>query len=199
MRRPMKRLIENTVFWGLVTAWRLATWPTSRSPSFVNPTRSEEHTSELQSQSNLVCRLLLEKKTKTSYSSHQANSPQSMRKAILATRLTATTSRLRPIEPPAYTTLVSCSSITWCYTDPVQARCGYGRNDRSSLSTQIWHHTVAECQWKGACQKKNDKPYLSKSLNLTITCTQSCFCFFFLICQAPPTLSSPPPLHFPQI
>src|SRR2546430_3702370 len=32
--------------------------PTSRS-------RSEEHTSELQSQSNLVCRLLLEKKKKT--------------------------------------------------------------------------------------------------------------------------------------
>src|SRR2546430_8455296 len=29
-------------------------------------TRSEEHTSELQSQSNLVCRLLLEKKKKTS-------------------------------------------------------------------------------------------------------------------------------------
>src|SRR2546430_11546947 len=29
--------------------------------------RSEEHTSELQSQSNLVCRLLLEKKKKTIY------------------------------------------------------------------------------------------------------------------------------------
>src|SRR2546430_8072346 len=29
------------------------------------PGRSEEHTSELQSQSNLVCRLLLEKKKKT--------------------------------------------------------------------------------------------------------------------------------------
>src|SRR5688572_31030730 len=29
------------------------------------PDRSEEHTSELQSQSNLVCRLLLEKKKKT--------------------------------------------------------------------------------------------------------------------------------------
>src|SRR2546430_9781279 len=29
----------------------------------VGPTRSEEHTSELQSQSNLVCRLLLEKKS----------------------------------------------------------------------------------------------------------------------------------------
>src|SRR2546430_11736764 len=30
----------------------------------VQPKRSEEHTSELQSQSNLVCRLLLEKKNK---------------------------------------------------------------------------------------------------------------------------------------
>ena len=34
----MKRLIEKTVFSGLVTACRLATWPTSRSPSFVNAT-----------------------------------------------------------------------------------------------------------------------------------------------------------------
>src|SRR2546427_3589263 len=31
------------------------------------PDRSEEHTSELQSQSNLVCRLLLEKKKQGSY------------------------------------------------------------------------------------------------------------------------------------
>src|SRR5205085_193218 len=35
-------------------------WPTLTSPRF--PARSEEHTSELQSQSNIVCRLLLEKK-----------------------------------------------------------------------------------------------------------------------------------------
>src|SRR2546427_7294547 len=33
--------------------------------------RSEEHTSELQSQSNLVCRLLLEKKKKKKYSRHK--------------------------------------------------------------------------------------------------------------------------------
>src|SRR2546430_6251377 len=33
----------------------------------VGPTRSEEHTSELQSQSKLVCRLLLEKKKNNSY------------------------------------------------------------------------------------------------------------------------------------
>src|SRR2546427_5169232 len=32
-----------------------------------SPSRSEEHTSELQSQSNLVCRLLLEKKKKITY------------------------------------------------------------------------------------------------------------------------------------
>src|SRR2546430_12108569 len=32
--------------------------------------RSEEHTSELQSQSNLVCRLLLEKKKKTQRKNH---------------------------------------------------------------------------------------------------------------------------------
>src|SRR2546427_10300029 len=35
--------------------------------------RSEEHTSELQSQSNLVCRLLLEKKKKTSVNSIKTN------------------------------------------------------------------------------------------------------------------------------
>src|SRR2546427_2482990 len=39
--------------------------PRSRSSSSRRPARrSEEHTSELQSQSNLVCRLLLEKKKK---------------------------------------------------------------------------------------------------------------------------------------
>src|SRR2546427_4959811 len=35
-----------------------------RRRSSSKPSRSEEHTSELQSQSNLVCRLLLEKKKK---------------------------------------------------------------------------------------------------------------------------------------
>src|SRR5688572_32656443 len=35
---------------------------TSIGPILAVPGRSEEHTSELQSQSNLVCRLLLEKK-----------------------------------------------------------------------------------------------------------------------------------------
>ncbi len=37
-RRPMNRLMEKIVFSGLVTAWRLATWPTSRSPVLLNAT-----------------------------------------------------------------------------------------------------------------------------------------------------------------
>src|SRR3954470_24118429 len=36
--RPMKRLMEKIVLVGLVTAWRLATVPTSRSPPCVNAT-----------------------------------------------------------------------------------------------------------------------------------------------------------------
>src|SRR2546430_8104840 len=39
-----------------------------RATAAVVAERSEEHTSELQSQSNLVCRLLLEKKKKNKYS-----------------------------------------------------------------------------------------------------------------------------------
>src|SRR5579864_5367172 len=34
----MKRLIEKTVFSGLVMAWRFATWPTNRSPLLVKAT-----------------------------------------------------------------------------------------------------------------------------------------------------------------
>src|SRR2546430_13563991 len=39
-------------------------------------TRSEEHTSELQSQSNLVCRLLLEKKKKNNKRHNSCNIPR---------------------------------------------------------------------------------------------------------------------------
>src|SRR5947208_13307581 len=43
---------------------RFRTW---RDPGHGAPTRSEEHTSELQSPDHLVCRLLLEKKKKIDY------------------------------------------------------------------------------------------------------------------------------------
>src|SRR2546430_3825681 len=48
-------------------------WPVVRfieAPYRLELGRSEEHTSELQSQSNLVCRLLLEKKKKNNSTSH---------------------------------------------------------------------------------------------------------------------------------
>src|SRR2546430_13457755 len=45
------------------SALRMFTGPSGVKAEPFRPLRSEEHTSELQSQSNLVCRLLLEKKT----------------------------------------------------------------------------------------------------------------------------------------
>src|SRR2546430_4834810 len=49
---------------GAFTPTPSATLPLACVWGFNNQARSEEHTSELQSQSNLVCRLLLEKKKK---------------------------------------------------------------------------------------------------------------------------------------
>ena len=45
-------------------------------PGFQDEGRSEEHTSELQSQAYLVCRLLLEKEKHTSKLSHKPITPQ---------------------------------------------------------------------------------------------------------------------------
>src|SRR2546430_13422975 len=44
--------------------------------------RSEEHTSELQSQSNLVCRLLLEKKKKQQFRHNQSQTPVQTRLSV---------------------------------------------------------------------------------------------------------------------
>src|SRR2546430_8371768 len=60
--------------------------------------RSEEHTSELQSQSNLVCRLLLEKKKTTSN--------------LSTTTADQTTTRCSNWLPPTYTALSVLPSAT---------------------------------------------------------------------------------------
>src|SRR3712207_7758302 len=49
------------------TGWRASATPASRGTRRRRPSRSEEHTSELQSRQYLVCRLLLEKKKNTFY------------------------------------------------------------------------------------------------------------------------------------
>src|SRR2546421_598575 len=48
----------------------------TRPRGFAMTARSEEHTSELQSRSDLVCRLLLEKKKHTRRRNHQRPQPQ---------------------------------------------------------------------------------------------------------------------------
>src|SRR2546430_7799757 len=76
IRRPPRSTLfpYTTLFrslWGPIfrggRVCRAALAPGHASPMELLPRRSEEHTSELQSQSNLVCRLLLEKKKKNSY------------------------------------------------------------------------------------------------------------------------------------
>src|SRR5260370_18790168 len=55
------RVSEKEIFCRYLTDDRPVRFPVSQCNSY----RSEEHTSELQSHLNLVCRLLLEKKTRT--------------------------------------------------------------------------------------------------------------------------------------
>src|SRR2546427_2594287 len=54
-------------------AWNGKNWGSVDVPDF--KARSEEHTSELQSQSNLVCRLLLEKKKKKKNTNNNRRKP----------------------------------------------------------------------------------------------------------------------------
>src|SRR2546430_11412478 len=79
IRRPPRSTLfpYTTLFRSRHPAARLvgrpATEPGLRH-ALVPPVRSEEHTSELQSQSNIVCRLLLEKKNKIT-ASHPVFAP----------------------------------------------------------------------------------------------------------------------------
>src|SRR2546430_12542814 len=60
--RPARRARSGKSFWRAPGRSGPLHEAAAASPRPRNFTRSEEHTSELQSQSNLVCRLLLEKK-----------------------------------------------------------------------------------------------------------------------------------------
>src|SRR5699024_11351144 len=76
-RRPSRRSPEKSTPGDAmsVTAWRTDSYKLRAAP----PLRSEEHTSELQSRFELVCRLLLEKKKKhTEPSSRSESDPSHM-------------------------------------------------------------------------------------------------------------------------
>src|SRR5205085_9351119 len=66
---PYTTLFRSSGDSPLARIWRSSS-NTRPSTSICPTTRSEEHTSELQSQSNLVCRLLLEKKKTTETLEH---------------------------------------------------------------------------------------------------------------------------------
>src|SRR5215471_20934952 len=81
IRRPPRSTLFPYTTLFRPAADRLAAAPPSTNlpPSHDNLAhrdRSEEHTSELQSRRELVCRLLLEKKKKNQYASHPPNKKQ---------------------------------------------------------------------------------------------------------------------------
>src|SRR5256886_10282564 len=80
IRRPPRSTLfpYTTLFRSLLLAEGASDEPLARAGTALRarpPWRSEEHTSELQSQSNLVCRLLLEKKKETDQLRPLANRP----------------------------------------------------------------------------------------------------------------------------
>src|SRR2546430_4929488 len=68
-RSPEKRFVVNYSSWISPGLFGGGFSDVTALSHEIAETRSEEHTSELQSQSNLVCRLLLEKKNNASSSS----------------------------------------------------------------------------------------------------------------------------------
>src|SRR3989440_2281219 len=79
-------------------------------------TRSEEHTSELQSRSDLVCRLLLEKKKNHSTPAYRRTSAQQQPKPHPTRTLYTLT--LRPLYQPQYTPIGRCESQNSCNRTP---------------------------------------------------------------------------------
>src|SRR5690606_40982292 len=57
---------------------------TLRSKSKIPPERSEEHTSELQSRENLVCRLLLEKKKKKKTNDNRKGKKKTKKRRLIS-------------------------------------------------------------------------------------------------------------------
>src|SRR2546430_13378611 len=91
---PYTTLFRSTPTWGEARRSAPRAWPADRrTPDTARCGRSEEHTSELQSQSNLVCRLLLEKKKQT-------NSRRQARTTHITARYRG---RDRTTEPVAHT------------------------------------------------------------------------------------------------
>src|SRR2546430_10248687 len=95
-RPPRSTLFPYTTLFRSLTDGRLTRHPilagargasTQCLPEILQ--RSEEHTSELQSQSNLVCRLLLEKKKKQNHDTHSINNQLTAIESVSVTCMSA--------------------------------------------------------------------------------------------------------------
>src|SRR2546430_4402676 len=91
-RPPRSTLFPYTTLFRSLTLDELAreagVHPVHLSRIFRRSVRSEEHTSELQSQSNLVCRLLLEKNIRHNLSSSKG--PKPLQSKLLTTYISKT-------------------------------------------------------------------------------------------------------------
>src|SRR5256885_6289369 len=87
----------------LVLQWPAAEAQAADAAGAADAARSEEHTSELQSPCNLVCRLLLEKKKQQEhiYTGSDRLLRLSLRPPLLVVPLTYPPTRLLPVAPPA--------------------------------------------------------------------------------------------------
>src|SRR5438093_4037514 len=85
-RPPRSTLFPYTTLFRSAIRARRTPWATrgrsSTSPSRAGRQRSEEHTSELQSLTNLVCRLLLEKKKKETVKTEASKRKDRIKDAI---------------------------------------------------------------------------------------------------------------------
>src|SRR5437870_11259704 len=80
---PRSTLFPYTTLFRSLCRWiqrlMILIWSTSAFPTILGGSRSEEHTSELQSRGHLVCRLLLEKKNRQPRHPQQARHQQRRR------------------------------------------------------------------------------------------------------------------------
>src|SRR5215475_9220049 len=87
-RPPRSTLFPYTTLFRSTLRPENCTVPARGIPADLRPSRSEEHTSELQSRENLVCRLLLEKKKNFRKHIYRKNkiSPKTRCRRLVATR-----------------------------------------------------------------------------------------------------------------
>src|SRR2546426_112532 len=158
--------------------------------------RSEEHTSELQSPCNLVCRLLLEKKKKnarkTAHSNrtrqkyHRKRTPE--RDPIQTSAATSQAHRTSTLPPARWLSMTSTSSRPPCATRRVCATSPLSR--RPCLSKHACLSSIICC----VSERCAPTPLAPASFFLSLTSLPPPLAFFFFFNDPAPPEISPFPL-----